>query len=415
MILGSFSKDIIDHIADVQFQRAQRYDFHIGFVEPASARRCTRSSICPACCGPNRSPVCWYGCAPLIIRVASVSSGLREIDNCYADRSQLRAATLPRRRRAFQDTRGISATGIGDFVTVETMEGERRTLEVALRTCSTISAGRPLIWIWTRLIAFCAKARPSWARFSPPIRPALPLYAALKITPRVAGITAKRAALASFRQTSRRIFSGCASSTSSSAAPDRGRCVYNSARIALSERSRDLATLRVVGFTLAKFHRFCWGRSLARGRGDSFWVAFRLWFAAFATWRCNRDATFSARRATGHLCVCRHCRSPRRHRLERDRQVAPRPARFGQRVEITRLTTMTKQRLVLFLFAVLLLGCDRLCVSAEAPSGRNRRVRRGPLQVTVDHEGRTRIKERYVVSAPLSGRMLRVDFIRATR
>ena len=34
---------------------------------------------------------------------------------------------------------------------------------------------------------------------------------------------------------------------------------------------------------------------------------------------------------------------------------------------------------------------------------------RGPLQVSVDHEGRTRIKERYVVSAPLSGRLPRVE------
>ena len=37
------------------------------------------------------------------------------------------------------------------------------------------------------------------------------------------------------------------------------------------------------------------------------------------------------------------------------------------------------------------------------------RVARGPLQVTVDHEGRTRVKERYVISAPLSGRLLRVE------
>jgi HlyD family secretion protein len=37
------------------------------------------------------------------------------------------------------------------------------------------------------------------------------------------------------------------------------------------------------------------------------------------------------------------------------------------------------------------------------------RVMRGPLRVTIDHEGRTRIKERYVVSAPLSGRLLRVE------
>jgi HlyD family secretion protein len=36
-------------------------------------------------------------------------------------------------------------------------------------------------------------------------------------------------------------------------------------------------------------------------------------------------------------------------------------------------------------------------------------VARGPLQVTVNEDGRTRIKERYVVSTPLSGRLRRVQ------
>ena len=35
-------------------------------------------------------------------------------------------------------------------------------------------------------------------------------------------------------------------------------------------------------------------------------------------------------------------------------------------------------------------------------------VKRGPLRVTVDEDGKTRIKERYVVSSPLSGRLLRI-------
>lgn len=37
------------------------------------------------------------------------------------------------------------------------------------------------------------------------------------------------------------------------------------------------------------------------------------------------------------------------------------------------------------------------------------RVTRGPLVVTVDEEGRTRIRQRYVVSAPLAGRLARVE------
>ena len=36
-------------------------------------------------------------------------------------------------------------------------------------------------------------------------------------------------------------------------------------------------------------------------------------------------------------------------------------------------------------------------------------VGRGPLRVTVDEDGKTRIKERYVVSAPVFGRVLRVE------
>src|SRR5512135_3209897 len=33
----------------------------------------------------------------------------------------------------------------------------------------------------------------------------------------------------------------------------------------------------------------------------------------------------------------------------------------------------------------------------------------GRLSVTLDHEGRTRVHQRYVVSAPLPGRVLRID------
>lgn len=36
-------------------------------------------------------------------------------------------------------------------------------------------------------------------------------------------------------------------------------------------------------------------------------------------------------------------------------------------------------------------------------------VSRGPLQVTIEEDGKTRIKQRYVVSAPLAGRLLRVE------
>lgn len=36
-------------------------------------------------------------------------------------------------------------------------------------------------------------------------------------------------------------------------------------------------------------------------------------------------------------------------------------------------------------------------------------VGRGDLQVTLDREGKTRVRDRYVVSAPVSGRVLRIE------
>ena len=37
-------------------------------------------------------------------------------------------------------------------------------------------------------------------------------------------------------------------------------------------------------------------------------------------------------------------------------------------------------------------------------------VRRGPLVVTVDEEGMTRVKNRYVITAPVAGQLRRIDW-----
>ena len=80
----------------------------------------------------------------------------------------------------------------------------------------------------------------------------------MKNTPRVASVNLKNAALKSFEDTvaenllRMRLFNiGFASIIAFGV-------VYNSARISLSERSRELATLRVIGFTRARSRRSCW-------------------------------------------------------------------------------------------------------------------------------------------------------------
>jgi HlyD family secretion protein len=68
-----------------------------------------------------------------------------------------------------------------------------------------------------------------------------------------------------------------------------------------------------------------------------------------------------------------------------------------------------KQGLLLVAFAAVVLGAAVYAFLPKPIPVEVARVGRGPLQVTVDHEGRTRVKERYLISTPLNGRLLRVE------
>ncbi|HMP80299.1 MAG TPA: ABC transporter permease, partial [Pirellulaceae bacterium] len=75
------------------------------------------------------------------------------------------------------------------------------------------------------------------------------LHSRLKQTPRVAGVTVKGAALESFQETIAKNLLTMRTFNVMFAVVIAFGVVYNSARISLSEQSRDLATLRVMGYT----------------------------------------------------------------------------------------------------------------------------------------------------------------------
>ena len=78
------------------------------------------------------------------------------------------------------------------------------------------------------------------------------LYQQLKETPRVAGVSVKAAAMQSFDDTIANNLGKIRGFNIFFATVIAVGVVYNSARIALAERSRELATLRVMGFTKAE-------------------------------------------------------------------------------------------------------------------------------------------------------------------
>jgi putative ABC transport system permease protein len=75
------------------------------------------------------------------------------------------------------------------------------------------------------------------------------LYERLKRVPAVAGVTLKRAAIQSFQATLQETFYVMIFFNLLFSGVIAGGVVYNAARVALSERSRELASLRVLGFT----------------------------------------------------------------------------------------------------------------------------------------------------------------------
>lgn len=66
------------------------------------------------------------------------------------------------------------------------------------------------------------------------------------------------------------------------------------------------------------------------------------------------------------------------------------------------------QRLLLIVIGLTVVGMILYAFLPKAVGVDLARVVRGPLLVTVDEDGKTRIKERYVVSSPLAGRLLRI-------
>ena len=139
---------------------------------------------------------------------------------------------------------------VGDTVEIEVLEGERprrRTVVTGLVNDFAGTSSYMNLQALNRLLREGAAVSGTYLSIEEGKEE--DVYARLKEAPRVAGVSLKRAAILSFMDTfaenilRMRLFNvifACVIAVG---------VVYNSARISLSERARDLATLRVIGFT----------------------------------------------------------------------------------------------------------------------------------------------------------------------
>lgn len=252
MMIGRFQSDAIDYMIDVQFRQALHSDLSVDFVEPID-----RSALFELAALPGVRAVEPYRSVAVRFRhgLASYRSAIQGLPadatlKTPVDRA-LRPIVLP--------TDGLLLTdwlaqrlglNTGDWVEVEVLEGRRKRLRIPIVGVVSEYIG---VQGYMRLDALNQRLDDgdvisgTLLRVDPDRQSQL--YRLLERRPRVAGIGVRKLGIDNFYATvaeSMLIFAFI--STLLGGVINFG-VVYNAARVALSERGRELASLRVLGYT----------------------------------------------------------------------------------------------------------------------------------------------------------------------
>jgi len=252
MLGGSFSGDAVDFMIDVQFKRSQKEDMMVVFTEPTSYRAVYDLMGLDGVeyAEPFRTvPVrLKYGHRSYRTVIRGVPTGARLYSPLDKD---LRPIALPADGIVLTDYLGeILGVRAGDSLTVETLEGRRTVRDVRVERLARQYLG---VMGYMELSALnrLMKEGPavSGAYLSVDELHRNKIYGALLDMSRVAGAVVRKNEIRNFYTTQAEILLFFTFIASVLAGTIAFGVVYNSARIALSERSRELASLRVLGYT----------------------------------------------------------------------------------------------------------------------------------------------------------------------
>jgi putative ABC transport system permease protein len=252
LIVGFYFVDAIDHLAQIQFRTVQREDVTVLFHDPRPARaryeldrlagvlRAEPFRVVPARLrhGPASRRVPVFG--------LQRSSELRRIVDATGA-----ARPLPP-EGVVLTTKLAEILGVrpGDALDVEVLEQGRPTRSVRVAGLADELIGLNAYMdagALHRLMREDASLSGAFLRVDARALPAV--HQELKRMPAVAGATTRLAALRGYEETLARSLGVFTSVLVAFASVIAAAMVYNAARIALSERGRELASLRVLGFT----------------------------------------------------------------------------------------------------------------------------------------------------------------------
>ncbi|GIL18633.1 MAG: peptide ABC transporter permease [Oligoflexia bacterium] len=251
MISGTFWQDSLEFILYAQFQKAELYDMMVTFQSPQSADALTEIESIPGVLLAEG-----YRSIPVRIKYQNHSdlgavTGLQTKNKLrrIIDR-QLNEVVVPEHGilLSTQLAKKLGAK-IGDPLEIEIMEGSRDLLTLSLVGLADdfIGAGA---YIHANNIPQILKEGPRFTSIALKVDSLYEdeIQQKLRNTPRVAGILSKKGLLKSFNETTAKFIGIFSFILSGFAFLIALGVVYNNARVIFSERTWELATLRIVGF-----------------------------------------------------------------------------------------------------------------------------------------------------------------------
>lgn len=255
LISSMFMLDSIEMIIDVQFNRINRQDVTVALVEakPVGIVREFESMAGVLRAEPVRAVAVRFRNRHISRRTALIGMAPGSDLGRLLDKD-LHAVSMPPEGVVLSAKLAeVLGVGRGDRLTVEAMEGRRPTAQIPVTAVVEEYIGTSAYMDLAALNRFMGdQPMVSFAYLQTDSLHESNLYRELKNAPAIAGVTIEKTAVESFRETLAENMLLMTSFNILFAGMIAFGVVYNSARISLSERGRELASLRVLGFTRAE-------------------------------------------------------------------------------------------------------------------------------------------------------------------
>jgi putative ABC transport system permease protein len=252
LIMGFFIADAFDYIVDIQFYYSQREDVTVSFFEPRPHRVVHELTQLPGVTTvePFRSVAARLRRGPRQRRIGIMGLEAEPRIHRLVDQN-IRPVTLPTEGLTLSKKLAeILDAQVGDLVTVEVMEGQRPVRQVPVTMIVAEFIGMGAYMERNALNRMMNEGASVSGGFLLAEDQSLDeLYRKLKERPQVGSVTVQKASIKNFeeiQQENMRIIRtfyiafGCIIAFG---------VVYNTAQVSLAERHRELASLRVLGFT----------------------------------------------------------------------------------------------------------------------------------------------------------------------